>query len=109
LRRGISEFSTGKPVVESTVVISGTGGFMKRSLAEFTKLEGKHLAQCGRNVVDAVIRGSYDIYMDSMQRVKYNHENPPDKDIIKQIEEHRIDCEVSEDEEPEERFGVHQP
>jgi hypothetical protein len=41
--------------------------------------------------------------------VKYSRENPPDREVIKQIEEHEVDCEIGEDEEPEERFGMHQP
>jgi hypothetical protein len=101
LRRETSKTYPGKPVTKSTIVVSATGAFMKKSLTTFakvTKLEGKHLARCGRNVVDAAIRGSDDISMDSMQRVKYNREHPPEKDTIKQIEEHEIDCEVGDDE-----------
>jgi hypothetical protein len=53
---------------------------------------------CGRNAVDAAIWESCDIYTDIMQQVKYNRESPSDKDTIKVIEEHEIDCEVREDE-----------
>jgi hypothetical protein len=44
-----------------------------------------------------------------MQRVKCNRENSPDPVVIKQLEEHEIDCEVGENEKAEEWFGVHQP
>jgi hypothetical protein len=82
------------------------GSFMKKSLAEFakvTKLEGKKLARWSRDVVDAAIRGSYDIYTESMARVKLNRENPPDSAVIKISEEREVDCEVGEDKETEMR------
>jgi hypothetical protein len=59
LRRETSEAYPGKPVVQSTIVVSEAGAFMKRPQAEFAKvmkLEGRHLGRWGRNVVDAAIR-----------------------------------------------------
>jgi hypothetical protein len=102
LLREITEAYPGKPVTQTTIVISATSAFMKKSMAEFsrvTRLEGKHLAQWSRNVVDAAIRGSYDIYTDSMQRVKYNREHAPDPAV-------RIARRVGEDGEAEELFGA---
>jgi hypothetical protein len=55
-----SETYPGRPVTQSSIVVSATGSSMKKSLAEFAqvmKLEGRNLAPCGQNVVDAAIRG----------------------------------------------------
>jgi hypothetical protein len=53
-------------------------------------------------VLAAAIRGSLEIYVDSVQRAWYNREHPPDKETLEQIKEHEVDCVVGEDEEEEE-------
>jgi hypothetical protein len=73
IRREISETYPGKPVEPSTIVVSATGATMKRSPAEFSKVTrpaGKDLARWSRNAVDMAMRGSYDIYVDIMQRAR---------------------------------------
>jgi hypothetical protein len=60
LIREISEAHANCSLVQSAIVVSATGAFMKKFLADFakvTKLEGRHLARYGREVVDAAIRG----------------------------------------------------
>jgi hypothetical protein len=57
-------------------------------------------------MVNAAIQGSYDIYADSMARVKYDPEHPADSAVVKVIEEAEVDCEIGEDEEEDEKFGV---
>jgi hypothetical protein len=92
-------------VSQATIVVSATGAFMKQSQAEFAKvkkLEGKHLAPFGRDVVDAAIRGSFDIYTDSMSRIKYHRDHQPTPEEVKILEEHELDCEIGEDEEVDE-------
>jgi hypothetical protein len=93
------------------IVVSATGAFLNKPSAESaqaTKSEGRHLAQLSRNVVHAATRGLCDTYADSMHRVTFNRENPPDGATIKQLEGHEIDCEVAEDEEGEEWFHTRQ-
>jgi hypothetical protein len=69
LRREIKEVCPRIEVIQSTIVVGATGAFVKKSQAEFarvTKLKGILLARASRDVVDAAIRGSFDIFTDSM-------------------------------------------
>jgi hypothetical protein len=84
-------------VAQTAIVVSATGSFINQSQADFAKvtnLKGKHLARFSRDVVDAAIRGSFDIDADSMSRIKYRRELPSVPEEIKILEEQELDCEV---------------
>jgi hypothetical protein len=104
LRREIAEAYPGRPVNQYTIVVSATGAFMKRSQTEFaraTKLQGKQLARFSRDVVDAAIRGSFDIYMDSMSRIQYHREHKVEPEVRNLLEQEAMDCALEDDEETE--------
>jgi hypothetical protein len=67
-------------------------------LREGHEARTKEPCSMGRNAAYASIRGLYDIYLDRMQRVKYNREHPADKNTIKRAEEYEIDSKIAEDE-----------
>jgi hypothetical protein len=76
----------------------------KQSQTEFAraaKLEGKNLARFSRDVVDAAIRGSFDIHTDSMERIRYHREHPPDPAVAQLLEKEAFDCALDDDEEVE--------
>jgi hypothetical protein len=60
-------------------------------------LKGSDLARHSRDVVDAAIRGSFDIFTD-------NCEHPAEPWVVTILEEHEVDCEIGEDEEVETTF-----
>jgi hypothetical protein len=64
-------------------------------------LEGKDLARFSRNVGDAAIRGSFDIYTDSISRMKYRHENPPGPEVAQLPDQEEVDFAIQDDEEQE--------
>jgi hypothetical protein len=104
LRREIAEAYPGRPVNQYTIVVSATGAFMKQSQLEFaraTKLQGKQLARFSRDVVDAAIRGSFDIYTDSMSRIQYHREHKVEPEVKTLLEEEAVDCALEDDEELE--------
>jgi hypothetical protein len=77
---------------------------MKQSQTAFaraTKLEGKPLARFGRDVVDAAIRGSFDICTDSMARIRYHRDYPPEPAAVQILEREEFDCAIEDDEETE--------
>jgi hypothetical protein len=76
-------------------------GITTSGFARVRKLNGIHLEQASRNVVDADIRGSFDIFPDSMARVRYNREHQVEPEAVKILELHEVDCEIEEDEEIE--------
>jgi hypothetical protein len=104
LRREIAEADPGRPVNQYTIVVSATGAFMKQSQLEFaraTKLQGKQLARFSRDVVDAAIRGSFDIYTDSMSRIQYPTEHKVEPEVKNLLEQEAVDCALEDDEEME--------
>jgi hypothetical protein len=77
---------------------------MKQSQTGFartTKLVGVKLASFSRDVVDAAIRGSFDIYTGSMARIQYHREHPPEPAVTQLLEQEAFDCELEDDEEVE--------
>jgi hypothetical protein len=104
LRREIAEADPGRPVNQYTIVVSATGAFVKQSQTEFaraTKLQGKQLARFSRDVVDAAIRGSFDIYTDSMSRIQYHREHKVEPEVKNLLEQEAVDCAMDDDEEAE--------
>jgi hypothetical protein len=104
LRREIAEAYPGRPVNQYTIVVSATGAFMKQSQTEFaraTRLQGKQLARFSRDVVDAAIRGSFDIYTDSMSRIQYHREHKVEPEVADLLEKEAFDCAMDDDEETE--------
>jgi hypothetical protein len=101
LGREISEADSERPVNQFIVVVSATGAFMKQSQTEFaraTKLEGKNLARFSREAVDAAIRASFDIYTDSMSRIKYHREHTPEPAVKQLLEKEEFDCALEDTE-----------
>jgi hypothetical protein len=93
LRREISKAYPERPVNQFTIVVSATGAFMKQSQTEFaraTKLDGKQLARFSRDVVDAAIIGSFDIYTARVVRIKHHREHPPEPAAAQILEKGRI-------------------
>jgi hypothetical protein len=77
---------------------------MKQSQLEFaraTKLQGKQLARFSRDVVDSAIRGSFDIYTDSMPRIQYYRERKVEPEVKNLLEQEAVDCALEDDEETE--------
>jgi hypothetical protein len=104
LRREIAEVYPGRPVNQYTIVVSATGAFMKQSQTEFaraTEVQGKQLARFSRDVVDAAIRGSFDIYTDSMSRIQYHREHKVEPEVKSLLEQEEVDCAMDDDEEAE--------
>jgi hypothetical protein len=95
LKREMTEAYPDRPVIQSTIVVGATG------FAKITRSEGEQLARFSRELVDAAICGSFDIYTDRTARIKYNRERPPLPAEIQILEEHELDCGVEEDEEVE--------
>jgi hypothetical protein len=52
-------------------------------------------------VVDAAIRGSFDIYTDSMSRIQYHREHKVEPELKSLLEEEAVDCALEDDEELE--------
>jgi hypothetical protein len=103
-RREIGEAYPGRPVNQFTIVVSATGAFMKQSQLEFaraTKLQGKQLARFSRDVVDAAIRGSFDIYTDSMSRIQSHREHKVEPEVKDPLEQEAVDCALEDGEEME--------
>jgi hypothetical protein len=83
---------------------SATGAFMKQSQTEFaraTRLQGKNLPRFSRDVVDAAIRGSFDIYTDSMSRIQYHRDRKVESEVADLVEKEAFDCALEDDEETE--------
>jgi hypothetical protein len=91
-------------VNQYTIVVSATGAFLKQSQTEFaraTKLQGRQLARFSRDVVDAAIRGSFDIYTDSMSRIQYHREHKVEPEVKNLLEQEAVDCAMDDEEEAE--------
>jgi hypothetical protein len=104
LRRGIAESYPGRPVNQYAIVVSATGAFMKQSQTEFaraTKLQGKQLAKFSRDVVDAAIRGSFDIHTDRMSRIQYHRAHKVEPEVKNLLEQEAMDCALENDDETE--------
>jgi hypothetical protein len=89
LRSEIVEAYPDRPANQFTMVVSAKGAFLKQSQTEFaraTKLEGRNLARFSRDVVDASIRGSFDIETDRVARIHYRRAHPP-KPAVAQLSE----------------------
>jgi hypothetical protein len=77
---------------------------MKQFQLEFaraTRLQGRQLARFSRDVVDAAIRGSFDIDTDSMSRIQYHREHKVEPEVKSLFEEEAVDCALEDDEELE--------
>jgi hypothetical protein len=59
------------------------------------------LARFSRDVVDAAIRGSFDIYKDSMSRIQYHREHKVEPEVADLLEKEAFDCALEDDEEAE--------
>jgi hypothetical protein len=107
----IAEAYPDPPVNQYTIVVSATGAFMKQSQTGFartTKLVGVKLARFSRDVVDAAIRGSFDIYTGSMARIRYHREHPPEPAVAQLLEKKAFDCPLEDDEEAEKQESEEQ-
>jgi hypothetical protein len=49
------------------------------------------------------LNGSYQLFHESMEKIKYNQEHPPAKEVIEELEKHESDLMPDVDEDPEER------
>jgi hypothetical protein len=73
-------------VEQATIVVGATGIFHKRCQIEFAKanrLGKKDLARWQRNVVDMALNGSYQLFHESMEKIKFNREHPLRKKLWK--------------------------
>jgi hypothetical protein len=81
-------------VEQATIVVGATGVFHKRSQVEFakaTRLGKKDLARWQMNDVDMALNGSYQLSHESMEKIKFNLEHPPAKEVIEELEKHESD------------------
>jgi hypothetical protein len=63
-------------------------------------LQQKDLARWQRNMVDMALRGSCQIFHESMEKATYNKQFPPTAEVIAMIEEHEVDFMPGADEDP---------
>jgi hypothetical protein len=61
----------------------------------------QNLARFSKEVVDAAIRGSFDIYADSMSRIQYHREHKVEPEVAELSEKEAFDCALEDDEESE--------